>query len=515
MHGRHGARKGGQGHGRRDDPRARARALETLHEALDRGEDPERAARRALSVSRECVEALLLLADFATTPRDARDLVRDAVATATRVLGEEGLRRGRGRLGETADGAAYLHALAALARHQVAEDRVEQAIQTFEGLLAMDVADPVQVRGDLLVLLLTQDRDDEAEDLLTRYPAESNADWSFARALLRWRRAETEEEEARATQALAAAVARHPSAVAGGGFAAGVDATLGRCYEATEGATAWLRGVVAQSVGGGGGPPPVAADAEADRRFTAREHVADAWSEEGAKREALARAALARWPDCAEAWRVLASVAPTAAERVERLRKATEAGMRALRRGSADRGPVGDSEEAFDLVRARAAWAEALRGAGREDEATAQERLLLDEDADDVTGTALPFVARALEQGRDDEAGAVLAARARDARPGWVWARVLAARRRGDSVACGFALAEAAMVAPLVAPLLLAGDLRLSEPETAGSAEDWRASRAAADVLRPAWGATPGALEWLATRIPPPAARSRSAPRPK
>src|SRR5205814_10033570 len=79
-----------------DDPGARARAAATLHERLDRGDDPEVAARAALQVSGECVEAWLLLADFATGPVEARGLVRRAVETATHVLGEAGLREGRG-----------------------------------------------------------------------------------------------------------------------------------------------------------------------------------------------------------------------------------------------------------------------------------------------------------------------------------------------------------------------------------------------------------------------------------
>src|SRR5205814_1967212 len=165
-------RRGGRprGHSGVDDPAARQRALATLHESLDHGNDPEVAARAALAVSEECVEAWLLLADFARSAMEARDLVRRAVETATHVLGEAGLREGRGRLGATADGVAYLHALAALARSQVGEDRAAQAIQTLEGLLAMDPADPVGVRGDLLLLLLAEARDDEAEELVSAYP---------------------------------------------------------------------------------------------------------------------------------------------------------------------------------------------------------------------------------------------------------------------------------------------------------------------------------------------------------
>jgi tetratricopeptide (TPR) repeat protein len=264
--------------------------------------------------------------------------------------------------------------------------------------------------------------------------------------------------------------------------------------------------------------------ASEDRRFSAREHVeeaAEAADTPIAHREELLRRALELWPDCAAAWLSLASLAmlPAGAagpgERVERLRQAVAAGRRALGL-SPDGSPVvvGGSEDARTLLTARDTLARALRDADDEDAALAEERTLLAEDPDDPLGVGVRHVARLLVLGRDAEAAPLLDARAEDAAPGWVWARVLAARRRGDRVAASFALAEATMVASFVGPLLVARGARLPSPEGL-SADAFDEARRAAMTLRPAWEATPGALAWLASVLPRPPERSRSAPGPR
>lgn len=501
----------------------RSKAEQQLHALLDRGEDPERAARAALKLSDECVEAWLVLADCAVSPQEARDRVRKAVEAATKGVGADGLRDGRGTLGDTPEGAAYLHALAALARVQLVEDRGVQAIQTLEGVLAMDPRDPVQVRGDLLLLLLATGRDDEAEELVSSYPEEASAEWMLGRALVRRRRVMDEDGLARATAALDRAVTRFPSEArelagverdAGAKRPPRVDPILRQAFDDTDGARDWLGARVAAfdaMATPAPSPPDARATAEADRRFTAREHVEEAWEAEGGRRESLARRALELWPDAAEAWRALATVSPTPAERVRRLTEAVDAGRRALGRAAAETAPLDASDEARALLRARADLASARRETGDVEGAFAEERRLLADDPDDPLGVGVGHVAALLALDRDAEAAGLLAKREEDAAPGWVWLRVLARRRAGDRIATSFALGEATMVAPFVGPLLLAGGVRVPVPEGLSSDAVLQARRAA-DALRPAWAATPGALEWLRERLPRPPDRSRPGP---
>jgi hypothetical protein len=518
--------RGGRPRAGGDDPAARERARETFHGALDRGDDPERAARAALAVSRECVDAWLLLADFAASPGEARDHVRKAVEAATKALGEAGLREGRGRLGDSVDGAAYLHALAASARSQVASGRVEQGIQTFLGLLSMDPRDPVPVRGDLLLLLLAEARDDEAEEVVARFPEEASADWMFGRALLRWRRADREDLEARATAALDRAIHAFPAAARAlatdespaGSAGTAVDPVLRRSFAATEGAVEWLAARLAaapaEAASRGAAASP-ARDEGADRRFNARECVEEAWEASGSRREDLARRALDLWPDCAEAWRALASLARPGAERLACVREALAAAERAAAvhgAGTASGGAASaESEEGRAVLEARAALATALREAGDEPGASAEERRLLDDDLGDGLGLGTAIVGRLLAAGRDEEAAPWLERHEDDAAPGWTWARVLGLWRRGERVAAAMALGEAMLTAPLVGPLLLGAGGDFGRPEL-GSRDAWEQARTAADALRPAWRASPGALEWLRARRAPAAPRSRSAP---
>jgi len=485
---------------------------------MDRGADLEEAARAALKVSEECAEAWLLLADAARSPEEARGRVRRAVAVATAALGSARLAAERGHLADTADGVAYLHALAALARTQSAEERGPQAIQTLQHVLAADLRDPVAVRGDLLLLLLATGRDDEAEELVAAYPDEANADWSFGRALLRRRRASDAAGLERATAALDRAIATFPvaaRALAGDPTTPTrgprVDALLAQAWADTDTALAWLAERVAAPPSPTVEPTFAPTPEDADRRFSALEHVEEALDLPPDRREGLALRALDLWPDCAAAWQVLADLAPDLATRRARLTEAVAAGRRALRRApDAAPAPVGDSDDARALLAARDALAGVLRASGDEDGALAEERTLLAEDPDDPRGVGVRHVARLLTLGRDAEADAVLATRAEDAAPGWVWARVLAARRRGERVAASFALSEATMVASFVGPLLL-GTGRVPLPEGL-SRDSVEACRTAADLLRPAFEATPGALDWLATVLPRPPDPSRRRP---
>ncbi len=534
MRHRRGGRASGGQRGPADDPSARERAREVLHAALARGDDPEHAAKAALAVTRECAEAWLLLADFAASREEARDLVRRAVEAATHALGSAGLAEGRGRLGETADGAAYLQALAASARHQAASGRVEQAVQSFFGLLAMDPRDPVPVRGDLLLLLLAEGRDDEAEEIVARFPEEASADWMLGRALVRFRRAEADDAKERATAALARAVRAFPAAARSivegapaGSSSTAADPLLARAFASTDGASEWLRATLASTTpvpaarpepGEGRAPAPAVHGADADRRFNAREIVEAARETTEDRREALAKRAIEVWPDCADAWRLLASWAVPGAERVRLLREAVSAAARALGRSpAADPSPPSlpmwdESEDARAYLEAHAALCDALRAAGADEEALAEERRLLGEDPDDVLGRAGAVAARLLAAGRDEDAREWLSRHERDVMPVWVWLRVLARLRGEERAAATVALAEAMTVAPLVAPLLHGRFAGFGDPEH-GSRDAWEQARGAAEALRPAFAATPGALDWLRERLPAPASvRSRSSP---
>lgn len=511
---------------RTDDPAARERAKDVLHRELDRGGDAEASARAALAVSEECVEAWLVFADCAVSLDEARQRIRRAVEMATLVLGERALREGRGRLGRDPEGVDYLHALAALARVQTAEDRAVQAVQTLHGVLEMDPSDPVAVRGDLLLLLLALARDEEADELVATHPDETDVDWMYARALLRRRRATDGASLARAGEALDRAIAAFPKAaeeVVGAGPTSdsrgargALDPLLVQAYGDTEGAFDWVamrRAMLDAAAPAAPSTPTVApSDPEADRRFCAEEFVEEAMEASGARREELARHALDTWPDCARAWRALASVVPPGGERARRLGEAVAAAHRAMGRDPGARpGPLPDDEAGRLALAMREAWIEALREDGRPDAADAQEARLSIEDPDDTTRVAVRRAVRLLCTGRDAEAAPLIEAHVEDASPDWSWLAVLLRRRAGDRVGSAFALGEAMLCAPLVGEFL-----RFGRTPPRGEDRDYDASwREAVEVstrLRPAFEASPEALAWLRAQQRGPGKPSRERP---
>lgn len=511
---------------RTDDPASRERAREVLHRELDRGNDPELAVRLALRVSEECVEALLVHADAAVSLDEARQRIRRAVETATSVLGERALREGRGRLGAEPEGLDYLHALAALARVQTAEDRAEQAVQTLHGMLEMDPSDPVAVRLDLLLLLLALARDEEAEELVARHASEANADWLYARALVRRRRALDEAALARAGETLELAMATFPAAarelveVVGDGEATAragrgtLDPLLVQAFGDTEGAFDWVRARHAALLAAA---PPLAAphrpaDARDDLRFSALEFVEEAFEVEGPRREALAQKALELWPDASDAWRALATVTHSSDERIACLKKAVSASRRVLGLApAAVPTALPDDEDGRRALVARRELCLAYREAGRATEAEAEERRLLVEDAEDTTRTAVELAARLLAEGRDAEAKPLVEAHAEDGSPDWCWLLVLLRRREGDRVASAFALGDAVLCAPLVGEFLRFGR---TPPRREDDVHDatWRETIEVAARVRPAFDAHPDALAWLRAQRPPPKDSSRRAP---
>ena len=250
----------------------------------------------------------------------------------------------------------------------------------------------------------------------------------------------------------------------------------------------------------------------ADRRFSAQEHVEEAWEATGGRREALARRALELWPDASDAWRVIASLGRTPADRVGALTQAVAAAERASGRvpGAASAAFL-DDEDGRRACRARHELVGALLEAGRGADAEKHARRLLVEDPDDTTKGAVEWAVRLLVGGRDAEAATLVDAHAEEAAPDWSWLAVLLARRAGDRIRSAFALGEAVLTAPRVGELLRFGKVPARREEDPDEAS-WREAGAVVARIRPAWEATPEAISWLRAQRPPPRSSSRASP---
>lgn len=239
-----------------------------------------------------------------------------------------------------------------------------------------------------------------------------------------------------------------------------------------------------------------------EAHYTAQDLVYQAWETQGAQRIRLARKALEVWPDCADAYVILAEAAATHEEKRKLYAAGVAAGERAVGR-RAFKEDVGHFWWVFETrpyMRARAGLASVLWSTGETEEALAHLRDLLRLNPGDNQGVRYVLLGCLLELGRDDEAWELLhhPDYAADSLASWLYARALLTfKRQGDGPEAKTALADA-LESNLHLPAYLLGRKRMPEAPpryiTLGGESEavscaWEQSAA--------WHNAPGALDWL------------------
>jgi tetratricopeptide (TPR) repeat protein len=246
----------------------------------------------------------------------------------------------------------------------------------------------------------------------------------------------------------------------------------------------------------------------------AQELAYDAMEAQGRLRIKRARQALALSENCADAWVLLAEEASTPEAAIERYERAVLAGAAAIGadRFAGLRGEFWGHLETRPYMRARLGLAQALRDMGRDDEAIAHYRALLDLNPGDNQGVRYLLLAILLQRGMNDEAGELLSEHEDDFQALWPYGRLLWQFRVGGDTARTREAFDAAIRAnPFVVPYLLEPD---SIPFTRPPHFALRSREEAAyvaETLADAFAVTDGALAWLAAQ----ARRSPSRPRGK
>jgi tetratricopeptide (TPR) repeat protein len=145
-------------------------------------------ARQALTISADCADAYVLLAEAATDPQEARQLYEQGVAAGERALGEETFREESGHFWGLVETRPYMRAREGLA-HVLwhLEERVA-AIEHAQALLHLNPGDNQGIRYVLASWLLAVRDEDALEQLLAQYPDEWSAHWGYTQALLAFRR---------------------------------------------------------------------------------------------------------------------------------------------------------------------------------------------------------------------------------------------------------------------------------------------------------------------------------------
>lgn len=222
-----------------------------------------------------------------------------------------------------------------------------------------------------------------------------------------------------------------------------------------------------------------------------------AFDTQGRRRIQLARQALQLDPDCTDAHVILAEQVGTIEDELDHYRQGMEAAERAL--GVAffaeNVGHFWGLALTRPYMRSRLGLAESLTAVGRVDEGIEHYRELLRLNPNDNQGVRYVLLPKLLAAGRD-LAAAKLLKEFDEESASWAYSRALLAfRLSGRSAAASQELRDAIRVNAHV-PELIRSDMPIPQPPhyAAGSFEE---ACVAAEELRPAYEATPGALDWL------------------
>jgi tetratricopeptide (TPR) repeat protein len=218
------------------------------------------------------------------------------------------------------------------------------------------------------------------------------------------------------------------------------------------------------------------------------------------RRVTLARQALALWPDCADAYVLLAENSRSRKEALALYQQGVAAGERALGPDAfrLDAGRFWGVLETRPYMRARLGLAHALWAAGRRQEAAGHLWEMLRLNPNDNQGVRYTLAGFLLALDRDDDLTRLLAQYPDEGSAAWAYTRALLAfRQHGDTAEAQRLLEEAKEANKHVPDYVL--DRKFPPPERPGSYSPGDESEALHYIgsCLAGWVATPGAVAWL------------------
>jgi tetratricopeptide (TPR) repeat protein len=174
-----------QGQAQQDTPLGQAQAL--MYQAFEEPDEQRQVqlAKDALAVCPDCADAYVLLAEHATSRKEALRLYEQGVAAGERALGAEAFQRDVGHFWGLLETRPYMRARLGLAHALWTAGRRDEAVGHLQDMLRLNPGDNQGVRYTLAGFL---DRDDDLDRLLQQYPDETSAAWAYTKALLAFRR---------------------------------------------------------------------------------------------------------------------------------------------------------------------------------------------------------------------------------------------------------------------------------------------------------------------------------------
>jgi tetratricopeptide (TPR) repeat protein len=166
------------------------RAQELMYDAWEAsGSRRVKLARQALEISPDCADAYVLLAETARTPQEAKELYEQGVRAGERALGPQAFEEDVGYFWGILETRPYMRARAGLAQALWALGQREQAIAHYTDMLRLNPGDNQGIRYVLAHCLLQAGDDEALGKLLDQYKDDAMAEWTYTRALWRFRHA--------------------------------------------------------------------------------------------------------------------------------------------------------------------------------------------------------------------------------------------------------------------------------------------------------------------------------------
>lgn len=233
-------------------------AQDLMYEAFEaKGGRRAALARQALTISPDCADAYLLLAEeTASSAEEARALLEQGVAAGERALGPEPFAADVGHFWGILETRPYMRARAALAETLWALGRREEAVEHHRDLLRLNPNDNQGLRYRQAEWLLWLESYEEFDELFAAYEDDAAAAFAYTKALAAFRRegdvagarkllAEAREENPHVPAYLAGRKAlptRLPDYVGFGDESEAVDYAAGAAalWASIPGALAWL-----------------------------------------------------------------------------------------------------------------------------------------------------------------------------------------------------------------------------------------------------------------------------------
>lgn len=233
-------------------------AQDLVYEAFEsRGRRQLQLVRKALEICPDCADAYVVLAERCSHPKKAHDLYAQGVKAGQRALGKRFFQQEAGNFWSILQTRPYMRARLGLAESLQELGHLDEAIAHYRELLRLNPNDNQGVRDLLMRCLLETSADGQAKQLLKQYSRDTSALWSYARALLSFR-AKGDTKVAREHVKKALAANRHAARYLSGRqempdfppaeYSPGDESeaivcaeALGRAWQETPGAVAWLR----------------------------------------------------------------------------------------------------------------------------------------------------------------------------------------------------------------------------------------------------------------------------------